>query len=162
MDLYLIRHADAKPLGEDGVQDDADRALTDKGHAESNQLAAALQKHGVQLALVVASPLMRARQTASCMLSHWAHPVPALTECEEIAPDGKPGKLSKFLRKQKVESVAVVGHMPSIGEYAAWLIGSKKAQVDLDKAGVACISFPNGPRKGKGSLRWLVTPAWYE
>jgi phosphohistidine phosphatase len=162
MDLYLIRHADAKPLGEDGVQDDAERALTEKGHAQSKMLAAALQKRGVHLGLVVASPLVRARQTASCMLSHWAQPTLALTECEEVAPGGKPGKLSKFLRKQKVESVAVVGHMPGIGEYAAWLIGSKKAQVDLAKAGVACISFPEGPRKGEGSLRWLVTPTWYE
>ena len=48
-----------------------------------------------------------------------------------------------------------------VAEYAAWLIGNKKAQLDLAKAGVAHIICPDGPRKGEGTLDWLVTPAWY-
>jgi phosphohistidine phosphatase len=162
MDLYLIRHADAKPLGEDGIQDDADRALTTKGQIEAKALAAALQRRGVRLGLVVISPLLRARQTAEGMLANWADPVPALTTCDEVAPGGKRRKLSKFLRDQSAEAIAVVGHMPGIGEYAAWLIGSKNAQLDLAKAGVAHISCPDGPRKGEGTLNWMVSPAWFD
>src|SRR5205807_8341965 len=124
--------------------------------------AAALQKQGIQLGLVVSSPLLRARQTAQGMLANWPEPVPALTICEEAAPGGKPRKLSKFLRGQAVDSIAVVGHMPDIGEYAAWLIGSKKAEIDLAKAGVACIEFSDRPRKGDGTLKWMVSPEWFD
>jgi phosphohistidine phosphatase len=162
MDLYLIRHADAKPLGEDGIQDDADRPLTAKGEAQAKSLAKALQKRGVQLGLVVSSQLLRARQTAEKMLAHWTEPPPALTICEEVAPGGKRRKLSKFLREQSADAIAVVGHMPGIGAYAAWLIGDNKAELELDKAGVARIAFPEGPRKGEGTLTWLVTPEWLE
>jgi len=162
MDLYLIRHADAKPLGEDGIQDDADRPLTSKGDAQAKALAHVLQKRGVQLGLVVSSPLLRARQTAEKMVSHWVDPVPALATCDEVAPGGKRRKLSKFLREQSADAIAVVGHIPGIADYAAWLIGDNKAELDLAKAGIARIVCPDGPRKGEGTLTWLVTPEWFE
>jgi phosphohistidine phosphatase len=161
MDLYLIRHAEAKKLGEEGIENDAERPLTEKGREEARTLASMLQKKGVRLGLVVSSPLVRARETAQGMLAHWKDPTLTLTECEEVAPEGKARKLSKFLRRQPAEAIAVVGHMPGIAEYAAWLIGSKKAQLDLAKAGVAHIVCPDGPRKGEGTLEWLVTPAWF-
>ena len=46
-------------------------------------------------------------------------------------------------------------------DFAGWLIGSKRAQIDLAKAGIACISVADEPRKGGGALVWLVTPEWY-
>jgi phosphohistidine phosphatase len=162
MDLYLIRHADAKPLGEDGIQDDADRPLTVKGEAQSKALAKALQKHGVQLGVVVSSQLLRAKQTADKLVDHWTGPAPTLSICEEVAPGGKRRKLSKFLREQSADAIAVVGHMPGIAAYAAWLIGDNKAELELEKAGVAHIAFDEGPRKGEGKLTWLVTPEWFE
>jgi hypothetical protein len=51
--------------------------------------------------------------------------------------------------------------MPHLGELAAWLIGSKKAQVELAKSGVACLRCGDAPGKGMAVLQWLVTPAWY-
>jgi phosphohistidine phosphatase SixA len=50
--------------------------------------------------------------------------------------------------------------MPDLNDYAGWLIGSKKAQVDLAKAGIACVHFEDEPDKGAGVLTWLVTPQW--
>ena len=44
MRLYVIRHADAAPLGANGVKEDEDRPLTELGHAQCTALAAALQK----------------------------------------------------------------------------------------------------------------------
>jgi phosphohistidine phosphatase SixA len=60
------------------------------------------------------------------------------------------------------DAVALVGHMPDLAEFAAWLIGSRKTQLDLDKAGVACIRCQEGLDKGDGMLLWLVTPQWYK
>jgi phosphohistidine phosphatase len=80
--------------------------------------------------------------------------------CDAFTPDGKPKKAAAFLSELGGERVAVVGHMPQLGEFTAWLIGSKKAQVNLDKAGVALVQCGDEIDKGAGTLIWLVTPEW--
>src|SRR5271166_2417737 len=127
MELYLIRHADAQPRSGDESHD-ADRALTDAGHAQAQELAAALQRHGVHLDQVVSSPLLRARQTAERLMEGWKTPLPELLLCDELAPDSaKMRKVNKFLLKISANAIAVVGHMPELSEFAAWLVGSKRA-----------------------------------
>lgn len=159
MDLYLIRHAEAAPLGE-GITDDAERPLTDKGQAQAKSVAAGLQKRGVQLNAVITSPLLRARQTAEGLLKAWSAPAPALHVCDALAPSGKRGKVSKFVTDLKSDVIAVVGHAPDLDQLAGWLIGSKKAQIHLEKAGVACIVCEDDVGKGSGTLSWLVSPEW--
>ncbi|MFL5242503.1 MAG: phosphohistidine phosphatase SixA [Gemmataceae bacterium] len=160
MDLYLIRHADAKPLGEDNVHEDANRALTETGHAQAKAVGAAFQRLGKRINAVVTSPLLRARQTAEGVIGELDKPAPELLTSQDLGPGGKRRKLSRFLRNQGSEVIALVGHQPDLNHYAAWLIGSKKAQIDLEKAGVAYIHCPDGPRKKGGILTWLVTPHW--
>jgi phosphohistidine phosphatase len=160
MDLYIIRHADAQPLGEGGIEDDGERPLTAAGQAQCSPLAAALTRQGVRLERVVTSPLLRARQTAEGLLEHLDSPTPGLHTCDHLAPGGKRRKLTRFLRGLHAESIAIVGHMPDLSEYTAWLIGSRKAQIDLAKAGIACIHFEDRLDKGEGVLTWLVTPKW--
>src|SRR5262245_42487168 len=160
MDVYLIRHAEAKPLGEDGITEDENRPLTEAGEGQARKLAASLQRQGVHLGALLTSPLVRARQTAEAMLRQWSLPAPELQLCDFLAPGFKPKKLSRFLRDLSADTVGLVGHMPDLGEYAGWLIGSRKAAIDLAKAGTACITCSDGPRKGKGTLIWLVTPEW--
>jgi phosphohistidine phosphatase len=159
VDLYLIRHADAKRADEDGVANDEERPLTEKGEAQARQTAAGLQRRGVKIKLLLTSPLVRARQTAEGLLRQWPAPAPELQTCDELAQGQKLKKLARVLRGLEAESVALVGHEPDLGALAAWLIGSKNAQIDLAKAGVACICC-DGFRKGAGTLQWLVTPEW--
>jgi phosphohistidine phosphatase len=161
MDLYLIRHADALPLGEQGITEDAVRPLSDEGTAQSRALAAALTRRGIQLDALVSSPLLRAHQTAEGILNGLAQPRPGTWQCNALAPGGKRRKLGRFLRELKGNSIALVGHQPDLGRLAAWLIGSKKAQIDFAKAGIAHITCPEGPDKGKGILLSLMTPEWY-
>jgi phosphohistidine phosphatase len=161
MDLYLIRHAEAVPLGQGGIEDDAARPLTQAGKAQCRALAHALLRLGVRLDKVVSSPLLRARQTAEGVLEHWPEPTPEVLLCDALAPDGKRRKLLRYLRDLEADAVGVVGHNPDLSVFAAWLIGPKGAQVELSKAGVAHIEFDDGrPGKGNGLLTWLVTPEW--
>ena len=76
-------------------------------------------------------------------------------------PSAKPRKLARYLRSKKGERVGLVGHLPHIAEWAGWVIGAKKAQLDLAEAGVAYIACGEMAGKGLGTLQWLVTPAWY-
>ena len=161
MDLYLIRHADAAPLGEGGITRDEVRPLTAKGQEQAKRLASALNGKGIRLGMVLSSPLLRAHQTAERMLQEWPHPAPELRVCEELAPGGKRRKLSRFLRELAADKVALVGHEPDLSRYAAWLIADKKARLELAKAGVAYVLCDPPLRKRDGTLVWLVTPDWF-
>jgi phosphohistidine phosphatase SixA len=44
--------------------------------------------------------------------------------------------------------------------FAAWLIGSKKAQIAMEKGGVALIRVDDTVDKGAGELIWSMPPEW--
>lgn len=160
MELYLIRHGDALPLEANPELGDAARPLTPEGREQSRSLASALQKLGVQLDILLSSPLVRSRQTAEEMLQTWSPAAIELSLCEELAPGGKRRKLSRFLEQLGSQRIGMVGHQPDLGAYAGWLIGSRKARIELSKGGIACLRCPDGPDKGGGTLNWLLTPKW--
>lgn len=162
MDLYLIRHAEAIPRGSEDATPDEERPLTDQGIAQARLLAEVLRQRQIALELVVTSPLVRAHQTAERFLEAWGDSAPALEVCPRLAPGGKRRKLAAYLSELHKQSVAVVGHEPDLGEFTAWLIGSRKAQVKLEKGGIALVQTPTELEKGSGTLVWLVTQAWLE
>ena len=161
MELYLIRHAEALALGERGVTNDEERPLSETGEKQADSLAKALQQRGIILDQLCTSPLLRARLTAEILLRVWSKPELILETCDELVPEGKPRKLSKYLLKRGGEKIGLVGHMPHLGNFAGWLLGDKNIQIDLAKAGVIKISCGDAPGKGLGDLRWMVTPEWY-
>jgi phosphohistidine phosphatase len=160
MKILLIRHADAVPRESNEVPDE-DRPLTEEGKKQCRALAEALRRRGVDLGKIVVSPLVRCRQTVDALLEHWPDPKPEVLVCNALAPEGKDKKLTRFIRGADSERVTLVGHIPDLAEYAAWLIGGKNAQVHLAKSGVALIECEAGPSKGGGLLAWLVPPEWY-
>jgi phosphohistidine phosphatase len=159
VNIYVIRHADALALGERGITEDADRSLSEEGEAQARSIGAGLQRKGIHLEKIVTSPFLRAHKTAEGILRVWEAPAPEVHVCAHLVPDGRPRKLAKFLRGLGSADIALVGHQPHLGLWTAWLIGSKKAQIDIAKAGVAHVSCDE-PRKGAGLLRWLVPPEW--
>ena len=48
VELYLIRHADAAPVGEGGVVDDEARPLTTKGEEQGRRLGSGFRAKGTQ------------------------------------------------------------------------------------------------------------------
>ncbi len=160
MDLYLIRHADALALGERGVKEDSARPLSAKGETQSAAVGKMLQRRGIELDKLVASPYLRAQQTAQAMLQH-LKPAPELLTCAALVPEAKPRQLAEFLQTVEGKCLGLVGHLPHIALWTGWLIGSKKAQFNFAKAGVAHIAFRDRLDKGLGTLGWLVTPEWF-
>ena len=62
MEIYLLRHGlaeDQAPAGRDG-----DRRLTDEGRTKLHRVMARAHTAGVNPALILSSPLVRAMQTA--------------------------------------------------------------------------------------------------
>jgi len=63
MELYLLRHADA----DTEAATDEERALSEKGKEQSHRVAQFFESKGLKPALILASPLRRAQQTAQVL-----------------------------------------------------------------------------------------------
>jgi phosphohistidine phosphatase len=152
MRLYLLRHATAS----DVAPSDAERKLTKEGEEESRIAGAALAGLGVKPRHVFSSPLARARQTAEIAARElkFSGPVEIL---EELLNDTSTPALLKALKSPGTASeLLLVGHMPSLAEHIAALVGAKSAEgLPLGEGGVACIEMEQ-LRAGSGQLRWLM------
>jgi len=169
--LYLIRHAEAEDLGPGAVTRDFDRPLTARGRSQSRALAQAFARLGIVVDTVVASPLVRAYQTAKELLAVW-HPGGRPVMSDELVIEKlKPAKLSQFLAdlpahgertpSRGEKAVAAVGHMPDLAAYLEWLLGAEPGTIHMAKAAAACVKFKGDPGRALGVLEWLVSPEWF-
>jgi phosphohistidine phosphatase len=114
MDLILWRHAEAFELRE--VTEDLDRALTPKGERQAQRMAAWLNRQLPASTRVIASPARRTQQTAAA-LERRVKTVAAL------APDGTvEGLLAAARWPDAREPVLVIGHQPTLGLAAGYLL----------------------------------------
>lgn len=154
--LYLVRHGIAAERGDDWP-DDAKRPLTSKGAARMREIAAGLRELGVEIDVVLTSPLVRAKQTAE-LLVEGLKPAPSLNVVSALAPGIPPEKTAEALESvRKAGAIALVGHEPDLGQFAAWLIGAK-APLPFKKGGVCRIDMPAAGGHGAGQLVWFATP----
>jgi phosphohistidine phosphatase len=154
--LYLIRHGIAESRGE-AWPDDAKRPLTEEGIARLRKAARGLERLGVSFDVMLASPLVRARQTADVIAGE-LDPQPHVTTIPSLAPGGTFQALMADLEKHgRRARIALVGHEPGIGELAARLLGSRHP-IEFRKGAVARIDVDALPPSAPGDLRWLLTP----
>lgn len=143
MDLLLIRHAKAEPY----AYDDAARALTEKGVSQAKKVGAFLRQHSLVPELTLASPLLRARQTAEyfCLTSGAEPPV-----IEPWLGCGmRPAAAMQELRSYRNFSrMALVGHEPDFSYLAEWLLGSQAGGLHVRKASVILFSNVRPPSQG--------------
>jgi phosphohistidine phosphatase len=128
MDLILWRHAEALEVHE--VQDDLERALTPKGERQAQRVAAWLARQLPAGARVLVSPARRAQQTAAA-LDRRFKTVPALAPGCTVE-----GLLQASRWPDAREAVLVVGHQPTLGMVAAWLLAGQMQPWSVRKAGV--------------------------
>lgn len=160
MNIYLIRHADALPIDMNNITSDEERPLSEEGLAQVARLAGALKRLDVPIDAVLTSPLKRAVQAARGLAEHLNLSHVEVRECPELAPGGSSKRVAKLLRKTGAQHVLVVGHEPDLGRHAAHLIGGKRARIEFAKGGMALILSEDPPRRGTGTLLWMLTPAW--
>ena len=162
MRLILVRHAEAVDAQSSGTAADAARVLTEKGHRQALGLKDALQRIGIKPDVIASSPAIRAKQTAVALLP--LMPTGSeLTITDRLAVDQlRPKKLSKEVVDFEVKTVIVVGHMPDLSSYAAWLLGAKQRSLYFEKAGAACFSMDDAEiTEASGVLEWFITPEGY-
>ena len=156
LELYLIRHGLAAERGKEWP-DDSKRPLTPDGIARLRRSARGLDALGVTFDQIVASPLVRTRQTAD-VLAEELKGKPPIVASDALAPAGSSAAVMQELaRHVRHARVALVGHEPNLGELAAQLIGAR-TPLEFKKGGICRIDFDILPPKGTGALRWFATP----
>jgi phosphohistidine phosphatase len=133
--LWLLRHAEAV----DGIPDD-DRPLTEKGIQQATDAGRALALIGASIDTCLASPKVRAQQTAQLACAALGVEVET-----EKRLSGEPFDLEDVLAGRG--DVLLVGHDPSFSLLLHDLTG---AQARMKKGGVAAIA--------KGELVTLLRP----
>ena len=114
MDLILWRHAEALELRE--LQDDLARALTPKGERQALRMAEWLNQRLAHTTRILVSPALRCQQTAKALGKKFK-------TLDELAPDGHGEALLKAARwPDASEPVLVVGHQPTLGLVASYLL----------------------------------------
>jgi phosphohistidine phosphatase len=129
MDLVLWRHAEAEP-----GEPDLGRRLTAKGVKQAERVGAWLDRHLPDTARILASPADRAQQTALALKRKFR-------TVDEIGP-GAPvvAVLAAAGWPDGREVVVVVGHQPTLGEVAAFLLSGEEANWSIKKGAVWWLS----------------------
>lgn len=143
MEIILWRHAEA----EDGGAD-LERALTERGIRQASRVGRWLRKRLRGDWRVIASPALRARQTAAGL----AMPFEVVAS---IAPGAEPeAVLNASQWPNGPGNVVIVGHQPTLGQVAARLLAGRQGDVLIRKGGAwwFCAEPAQGPGD-EGSTR---------
>ncbi len=158
MDLYIMRHGDARDPSIVVLDDDA-RELTATGRDEVALMARLLAQLGVTPTLALTSPLIRARQTGELVADITGAPAPVT--CPHLAPGGSvAGILQDIASHGRPKAVLLTGHMPDVSRILATLCWAMPdADTHFRTAEIACVRLPDdAPFPGSGDLRWLLAP----
>ena len=115
---------------------------------------------GLTWDLVLSSPLVRCRQTASIVVAS-SRPRPKLRLLASLAPGSAPADLIQHLARLPAStSVLLVGHEPGLSSLAGLLLAGPGTEPPLafKKGGLCRIDFPGTPQAGAGLLIYLLTP----
>ena len=135
---------------------DEKRGLDKDGIEQCGYVGRALASLGVQVDVIVSSPLKRSTQTAALVGNEMGHEGKLVLEAA-LRPEATYSDFQKMLQKYaRQDSVMVVGHNPNLKEFLGRLISGSgcEATVELKKGAVAKVEM----RRSSGSLSWCITP----
>ncbi len=159
--LYLMRHAEAVSVGEQGVMRDADRMLTAKGRQQARDAGRLLSQLGIVPHAAASSPLARAVETAETVLAE-LKAAPAITRLSGLQPECTPEEMWHALGPVVAQSssVLVIGHLNSLAVFAAWLIGAATPDaIHFRKASIAALTCTPHAKRPHATLEWHLSPA---
>jgi len=160
VNLFILRHGIAVERGTPGYAKDSDRRLTPKGERKLWQISETMEELKLSFDLILASPYLRARQTAD-VVAEALGARKSLEFDESLTPGGKSEDLIELLRGRKPppESVLLVGHEPYLSELVSVLIsGGTQAAIELKKGGLCKLEVDSLKHGRCATLTWLLTP----
>jgi phosphohistidine phosphatase len=157
MELYLIRHGLAHPIGHRNDFADEKRTLTSQGRDRMREVARGLRKLAVKPELILTSPFARATETAEIVADTLGVDKQMLLITANLAPGCPFEQLFAEIKDKRAESVALVGHEPDLGRIAGLILSGQNLSVPLRKAGVCRVDVTETVPSFRGRLAWLLT-----
>lgn len=167
--LVLLRHAKAEPAGES--TGDEVRPLAVAGRRQAGRVGAVLMAGGLVPELALVSPAVRTRQTWELLRGAFGGAEPEVQH-DDVVYTGGVGELLATLREvdERVRTVLVVGHEPTMSSAAAALAGPgsdtaalMRVRAHLSTGAYAVLELEDGRHwdaltSGSARLRTVVSP----
>ena len=159
MQLYLMRHGAAVDIGQKGVTRDADRMLSAEGIEKTRAVAEGLNAVlDAPLARVIASPLIRAKQTAE-IAAKISAPDASVETADVLRAGAHAADAVAWLSGQPAVPTMLVGHMPDLSALASLLVsGTDRAGFQFRKSAILCLQFDGKAAAGRGEVVWFLQP----
>lgn len=149
MRLWVLRHGEAEPR----ANSDAERRLT--AHGREQVLRSAAQLLGCAPQVILASPYVRAQQTAALVHEALGLDKPVQT-VPWLTPESDPQQVIAELGRLGVEQVLLVSHQPLVGTLMCLLEhGHRKDPAPMGTASLAELDGDH-PLAGLMTLRSLT------
>lgn len=154
MKLYLIRHAEAFPVDNGGR--DEFRPLTDKGQKDAARIGEACNRLGITFDTIYTSPVLRADETATIINENLTRKT-GVNVLDGLGIPGDFNQVRRDLRPLPYDaSVALVGHMPFLGEcFQYWVGGTAHPGIHLAKSTMVCLES-TGFNNGEMILKFML------
>jgi phosphohistidine phosphatase len=160
MNLYLLRHGVAVEPGAPGYARDADRPLTPKGRRKLKEIAKGLQALDICFDLILASPYVRARQTAE-LVAQALGLRRRLQFSDALVPGSSLKRLVELIHHLEPVpgELLLVGHEPFLSDLISLLLsGQTGLAITMKKAGLCKLALDALEAGRCATLEWLLAP----
>ena len=155
MRVLVIRHAQAVPQGTRDLRD-ADRPLTADGERRFRATALALARVVPNPEVLLTSPLLRARQTATLLAAAWTDIEPTLEPA--LASGSVDAILGALEPHARGATVVLVGHEPTVSALLGELLGVISSEAIVFEPGAAALLEISSVARHSGRLVWFLPP----
>jgi phosphohistidine phosphatase len=149
MDLYLVRHGQARPAAED-----PERGLSDLGREQMEAAAQWVAQAGARVKEIRHSGKKRAAETAE-IFAHHVHPERGPVAVSGLLPDDDVMRLREDL-EHETGALALVGHLPFLPRLASALLTGDPDRVAFAVMEATVIRLRR--HEGRWYLVWIVGP----
>lgn len=155
MKLYIMRHGQATPASGFDMVADADRPLTDAGRRQVTEVITQRKSDLADVDLVLASPYLRARQTARLVIDQLDAGLQLLiSDC--LTPGSTPTEALGFIGQLEANAILVASHMPLVARLIEALTADDGSRT-MGTAWLAALET-EAPVPGFAEQIWLEKP----
>lgn len=150
--LLVLRHGEAEGFLLAGR--DSERCLTEFGRQQIQRSLAELNSKGLKPDVILASPYVRAKQSAE--YARAAFPCAEYQTWESLVPESDSAFLCEQLQRQTQKTILLVSHQPFVGTLLSYLCGQPEGRYPMDTASLACLESESDLWvAGLAQMQWL-------
>jgi phosphohistidine phosphatase len=136
--LTLVRHA--KSSWGDSTLTDRQRPLNARGERDAPEMGTRIAQHGIRPSLILTSPAVRARTTATIIANEIGYPIEFLQREDALYLASLDDLLDVVVAQDNgFNNLMIVGHNPGLTEFANFLV--PEITNNLPTAGVVAVQM---------------------